>query len=195
MGRLFRGRVLKLQADHNNHMYVSLCHSGNISRKYIHRLVLEAFVGPCPNGAEGCHWDDNPLNNNLENLRWDTRSANRQDAVRNKHHWNSSKRYCKRGHEFTPENTYITTRGSRQCRKCSRSRYEESMIRRGSKPVISNHDKTHCPKGHEYTPENTYRDKLGRRSCILCQKIRYAACQKVTGTKVLINEVKDEDND
>ena len=69
------------------------------------------------------------------------------------------------------------------------------MIRRGSKPVISNHDKTHCPKGHEYTPENTYRDKLGRRSCILCQKIRYAACQKVTGTKVLINEVKDEDND
>lgn len=28
------------------------------------------------------------------------------------------KPYCKRGHEFTPENTYTTARGARECRIC-----------------------------------------------------------------------------
>jgi len=45
----------------------------------VHRLVLEAFVGPCPDGMEGCHNDGNPLNNALSNLRWDTRKANMAD--------------------------------------------------------------------------------------------------------------------
>jgi hypothetical protein len=48
----------------------------------IHRLVLEAFVGPCPPGMEGCHLDDDPENNRLDNLRWDTPEANREDATR-----------------------------------------------------------------------------------------------------------------
>jgi hypothetical protein len=46
----------------------------------VHRLVLEAFVGPCPEGMEGCHNDGNRLNNDLSNLRWGTRSDNRDDA-------------------------------------------------------------------------------------------------------------------
>lgn len=29
--------------------------------------------------------------------------------------------YCKHGHEFTPQNTYITTAGHRQCRECHRA--------------------------------------------------------------------------
>jgi hypothetical protein len=45
----------------------------------IHRLVLEAFVGPCPNGFEACHNDGDRQNNRLENLRWDTRSGNHSD--------------------------------------------------------------------------------------------------------------------
>jgi hypothetical protein len=52
------------------------------SRK-VHRLVLEAFVGPCPPGMECCHNDGNPLNNRLDNLRWDTRRSNQLD--RNRH--------------------------------------------------------------------------------------------------------------
>lgn len=47
-----------------------------------HRLVLLAFVGPCPKGMEGCHWDGNPHNNRLENLRWDTHTSNEADKVR-----------------------------------------------------------------------------------------------------------------
>jgi hypothetical protein len=48
----------------------------------VHRLILEAFVGPCPEGMETCHFPDiNPTNNALENLRWDTRSENTRDQI------------------------------------------------------------------------------------------------------------------
>jgi hypothetical protein len=49
---------------------------------YVHRLVLEAFVGPCPDGMEGCHGDGDTANNRLGNLRWDTPKSNRADASR-----------------------------------------------------------------------------------------------------------------
>lgn len=48
----------------------------------MHRLVLEAFAGPCPEGLECCHNDGNPANNRLENLRWDTRQANMDVLLR-----------------------------------------------------------------------------------------------------------------
>lgn len=48
----------------------------------VHRLILEAFVGPCPDGMECCHGDGNPANNDISNLRWDTRRANTADAIR-----------------------------------------------------------------------------------------------------------------
>lgn len=51
-------------------------------RFLVHRLVLLAFVGPCPEGMECCHNDGDPLNNRLDNLRWDTRSANIADAIK-----------------------------------------------------------------------------------------------------------------
>lgn len=43
------------------------------------RLVLETFIGPCPEKMELCHNDGNPANNRLENLRWDTHSSNMLD--------------------------------------------------------------------------------------------------------------------
>jgi hypothetical protein len=49
---------------------------------YVHRLVLETFVGPRPPGMEGCHFPDrDPANNRLNNLRWDTRQANVNDMI------------------------------------------------------------------------------------------------------------------
>jgi hypothetical protein len=61
---------------------VSLRENGKTYTLRLHRLVLGAFVGPCPKGKEGCHNDGNPLNNNIKNLRWDTRKANAHDSVR-----------------------------------------------------------------------------------------------------------------
>lgn len=51
---------------------------------YIHRWVLETFVGPCPVGMEACHRNDDAMDNRLDNLRWDTRQKNRIDAQRNR---------------------------------------------------------------------------------------------------------------
>ena len=48
----------------------------------VHRVVLGAFVGPCPPGMVACHNDDNRLNNHLANLRWDTQKANMEDMAR-----------------------------------------------------------------------------------------------------------------
>lgn len=45
----------------------------------VHRAVLAAFVGPCPDGMEGCHTDGDATNNRVENLRWDTHRANNLD--------------------------------------------------------------------------------------------------------------------
>lgn len=53
-------------------------------RFLVHQLVLLAFVGPCPEGMEGCHFPDpSPHNNRVENLRWGTKKDNMQD--RDKH--------------------------------------------------------------------------------------------------------------
>lgn len=50
----------------------------NITMAYfVHRLVLEAFVGPAPKGkTDGAHLDGDPSNCNLTNLIWATRSEN-----------------------------------------------------------------------------------------------------------------------
>lgn len=48
----------------------------------IHRLVLEAFAGPCPRGMEACHNNGDREDNRLSNLRWDTRKNNHADKHR-----------------------------------------------------------------------------------------------------------------
>lgn len=57
-------------------------YNGKLIQLLVHQLVLEAFVGPRPQGMFACHDDGNPANNRLENLRWDTPAANSADKVR-----------------------------------------------------------------------------------------------------------------
>jgi hypothetical protein len=91
-------------------------------------LVLEAFVGPCPDGLEACHWDDDPTNNRLSNLRWDTSIANKRDMARNGGgNQNAHKTHCIRGHEYTPANTYRKRGGGRECRVCWPIRYQQKV--------------------------------------------------------------------
>ena len=55
---------------------------GRGNGRRVHRLVLEAFVGPCPEGLEACHSNGDPTDNRLENLRWGTHEDNHQDRVK-----------------------------------------------------------------------------------------------------------------
>lgn len=60
--------------------HVTLYKDKTLKGYYVHQLVLEAFVGPCPDGMESCHFPDrSPLNNRVGNLRWDTPKNNHQD--------------------------------------------------------------------------------------------------------------------
>lgn len=62
---------------------VRLHGDGRPAFKAVHRLVLEAFRGPCPDGMQGRHLDDDVLNNRLGNLVWGTPLENAADARRN----------------------------------------------------------------------------------------------------------------
>lgn len=78
--RKLRGRILS-QAN-QDYLSVMLSKDGIESSYSVHRLVLEAFAGPCPDGMEACHWDGNSKNNRIDNLRWDTRKNNHIDKQR-----------------------------------------------------------------------------------------------------------------
>lgn len=49
---------------------------------FVHALVLNAFVGPCPEGMQCRHLDGIPHNNLLSNLCWGTPIENAHDKIR-----------------------------------------------------------------------------------------------------------------
>jgi hypothetical protein len=55
---------------------------GRYRRAYGSHFVLEAFVGPRPDGMEACHTDGDCTNDAADNLRWDCPAANKADMVR-----------------------------------------------------------------------------------------------------------------
>lgn len=124
-GNRLRGRVLKERPLPNGRPRVNLAYNGKTVDAYPYRLVLEAFVGPCPEGMEGLHWDDNPNNNRLANLRWGTRTDNMRDMSRNEN-GNAGVTHCPQGHPYSLENTYIYPgeRKHRGCRECGRRHSE-----------------------------------------------------------------------
>jgi hypothetical protein len=112
-------RTLKSSTAFAGYPQVGLSLNGHGSSRRIHQLVAEAFLGPCPEGQEIRHLDGNPANNAVSNLAYGTRGDNEQDKLRHGTHHNARKTHCKRGHEFTPENTR-TTYGRRECLTCVR---------------------------------------------------------------------------
>lgn len=117
---LRHGRVLKPWSSTSGHLMLCL---GGHKKVGVHRIILQTFVGPAPIGTEACHKNGDPKDNNIENLRWDTRRENNLDRVRLGTHHYSKRDSCIRGHEYTQENTYLRTRNgnvSRVCRTCKR---------------------------------------------------------------------------
>jgi len=56
------------------------------SSEFVHRLVLDTFVGPCPPGKEACHNNGIRTDCRLDNLRWDTRKNNHADKRKHSTH-------------------------------------------------------------------------------------------------------------
>lgn len=55
---------------------------GKVRLLYVHRLVLEAFVGECPAGEVCLHRDRDTSNNRLGNIHWGTQIENAADRSR-----------------------------------------------------------------------------------------------------------------
>lgn len=69
-------RLLDQTTGQCGYPFVSL---DGVPGRRVHKLVLEAFVGPRPAGAEARHLDGNPANNSLGNLVWGSSAENEAD--------------------------------------------------------------------------------------------------------------------
>ena len=74
----------KLKKLRNGYLIVKLYDDDSKSNEIlVHRLVLLAFIGPCPKGMEAAHCPDKTRSNNsLSNLRWDTKAGNAADKIK-----------------------------------------------------------------------------------------------------------------
>lgn len=139
-------RILKPSySNTGGYALVILYNAGRRSGRYVHDLMMEAFVGPRPDGPriEVRHLDDNPAHNVLSNLTYGTSKDNKADMLRNSGHHYGNRDACVHGHEFTPENTRINTRPdgaflSRVCRKCHNDETKaRRVLREASGPLCS----------------------------------------------------------
>ena len=132
---LLRRRILVIRQrpGPRGYLRVTLSFDGVEKDYRVHVLVLEAFVGPRPDGQMARHLNDVRTDNRLENLAWGTQSDNQIDSVRNGIHANASKTHCPYGHEYTPDNVYWDN-GRRHCKECRNMRAREKYATRQRTP-------------------------------------------------------------
>ena len=80
-GRRLRGQILTQTLLPNGYYIVSLSDGPRRKKRAVHRLVAEAFLGPCPEGMEVRHGPGGKADNKPGNLRYGTHIANVEDRV------------------------------------------------------------------------------------------------------------------
>lgn len=93
-------------------------------RMRTHRVVFEIAKGMIGDGLVVCHHCDNRRCVNPAHLFRGTRAENNadRDMKGRARYPNATKTHCKRGHAFTPENTYHYTWRGRHRRRCQACR-------------------------------------------------------------------------
>jgi hypothetical protein len=119
-----RGRVLAPRRQEPGYSTVQLHLDGRPTKGFVHRLVMQAFVGPCPEGMEVRHINGDAEDSRLANLAYGTHSENLRDKLRHGTDHQKRKTHCPSGHPYDEENTYVipTRPNARYCRACARAR-------------------------------------------------------------------------
>jgi len=73
-------RILKPAKNHHGYLYVLICNNGVDKHRFIHHLVMEAFIGVRENGLVCDHINRIRDDNRLENLRYLTPMENSMNA-------------------------------------------------------------------------------------------------------------------
>lgn len=115
------GRLRRQVVTPHGHLKVGLCKGGKVYHRYVHRLVLEAFVSVRPDNAECRHLDGDPANNVVENLAWGTKSENERDKLIHGTHHEAMKTHCPRGHVLMLPNLRRAALPRRTCLACDRA--------------------------------------------------------------------------
>jgi len=77
------GRILKVTVNPRGYAVVGLTMGSHASLRilHVHKLVAEAFIGPCPDGGGINHRNGVKTDNALTNLEWASPAANSAHAV------------------------------------------------------------------------------------------------------------------
>ncbi len=109
-GTPFRLNGLPFSISLTNSLYPIISHG------LVHRLVLETFVGDCPEGYSCDHIDNDPGNYHPSNLRWITCSDNQKKSQNYISQEIRSIRTIKRNHTVHHTNKNIF---NKECKYCN----------------------------------------------------------------------------
>lgn len=130
MGRVKQGQFIRTPPGSSGYPVATLTSRDGTKRTYlIHRLLMKAFTGPCPEGMEVRHLDGDRSHCELSNLAYGTHSENMRDK-----RLHGTDRYglrdgCSKGHKYDVANLRVDLHpdGSlreRVCRRCDNERYQ-----------------------------------------------------------------------
>lgn len=114
----------------NGYGHIGIRIGDKTKNKKVHRVAYEHWVKPIPEGLTIDHLCRNTRCFNPDHLEPVTMAVNvrRGTSPSAKNRW---KTHCIRGHEYSPDNTYVPPNGQRVCRTCRADReVQQRSLRR-----------------------------------------------------------------
>ena len=90
----YKSCLKSLQTNMGGYSVVSLSKNGKKRSLSVHRIVAEAFLGPCHSLLEVNHKDEGKTNNHVENLEYCTPSYNSNYGTRGEKDFQSTRKAC-----------------------------------------------------------------------------------------------------